>query len=362
MINTPGWETAKEKFTAWWKRENTGRPLMRIQGVLDTYRKPERPRNPIDIHLDVGYLVDKAFRNARASRFLGEAFPSLDINIGPGSLAVYLGGKFQFSPDTVWYLETLRDIWEREILTFNPDNPWWKLHLERVEQAQLASNGNFLINIPDIVEGLDILAALRGPQNLLYDIMDEPHEVKKSLERLSQCYDPYYDLMYRLVKDPSGGSSYTSFCIWGPGRVAKIQCDISAMLSPEQFREFCLPYFRHQCSNLDQTMFHLDGPDALHHVDALMEIEQLDALQWTYGVGQLDGGDEKWFPLYDKVFAAGKGLWTHIGDGSFQRWYQVSDRLVKRYGTKGLFLVYPEMDWKSAESLMEKAKEVWGGH
>ena len=47
---------------------------------------------------------------------------------------------------------------------------------------------------------------------------------------------------------------------------------------------------------LDHSLYHLDGPDAIKHVPALMELEKLDALQWTCGAGQPDGACPRWYP------------------------------------------------------------------
>ena len=58
-----------------------------------------------------------------------------------------------------------------------------------------------------------------------------------------------------------------------------------------------MPSLQQQCQKLDYTLYHLDGPDAIKHLDALMEIEELDALQWTPGAGKPDGGDELWYPI-----------------------------------------------------------------
>lgn len=44
-----------------------------------------------------------------------------------------------------------------------------------------------------------------------------------------------------------------------PGRVAKLQCDFSAMISPDMFKEFVLPYLKKQCDYLDYSLCHLDG-------------------------------------------------------------------------------------------------------
>jgi 5-methyltetrahydrofolate--homocysteine methyltransferase len=165
--------------------------------------------------------------------------------------------------------------------------------------------------------------------------------------------------MYNIVECKDGSSSYTVFNIWGPGRTAKIQSDFSALMSPSQFREFVIPSLKKQCKKLDYSIYHLDGPDAVKHVDALMEIEDLDALQWTCGAGQPDGGSERWFPIYDRVRAKDKSLWIMLYDGGIKDWISSCDLLIERYGPDGMYFHYPKMDEMDAIALIEYANKKW---
>jgi 5-methyltetrahydrofolate--homocysteine methyltransferase len=130
-------------------------------------------------------------------------------------------------------------------------------------------------------------------------------------------------------------------------------------MSPGQYREFILPSLRKQCKKLNHSLYHLDGPAAVKHLDALMEINELDALQWTAGAGQPDGGSEKWYPIYDKVRAAGKSIWTALYDGDLKDWVESADRLVRRYGSNGMYLLFPDMDEDDAVQLIKKAEKDW---
>jgi len=86
-----------------------------------------------------------------------------------------------------------------------------------------------------------------------------------------------------------------------------VQCDFAALISPRHFEEFCLPDIQRQCRMLDASIFHLDGPDALRHLDALLKIKELDAIQWVPGAGKPPAIG--WLPMLRKVQAAGKSLY-----------------------------------------------------
>ena len=102
--------------------------------------------------------------------------------------------------------------------------------------------------------------------------------------------------------------AFCYFSIWGPGRVAKLQSDISGMISTRNFRRFVQPFIREQCQWLDYALYHLDGVAAMRHLDALLEIEDLNAIQWTPGAGQPQGGDPCWYDLYKRIRAGGKAI------------------------------------------------------
>ena len=363
MLHKENWQETKDRFAAWWKGDSTDRPLMRVVArIEDPSVKPrplDEPKDPADIYLNVDFLVEE-YRNYCSTRvFLAESFPAVDLNLGAGSMALYLGSEPEFRWDTLWFQECIEDYDAWGPLQYDPENHWWQAHLRIISRAQELAAGDFLINIPDIGEGLDILSAMRGPQDLCIDLMDNPSAVGQRVKELDSLYFRYYDPMYELTKDQSGGSSFTAFYIWGPGKTAKIQCDFSALISPGQYREFALPSLRLQCQQLDFSLYHLDGPDAIRHLDALMEIEELNALQWTAGAGQPDGGNERWYAIYDKVKDAGKSLWVEIHDGDLHDWIQTADRFVKRYGVDGLYLLFPDMEAREAEELMLFAQRHW---
>lgn len=363
MLGKENWQETMERFNAWWRREKTDRPLMRIttkrKVALGELEPVVEHQTPDDMYLNVENAV-KSMRNyCKTHHFLAEAYPNLSMDLGPGSMALYLGSEPVFAWDTVWFSECVHDWKEFGPLRYDADNKWWKKHQAMIREAHAMARGDFFINIPDIIENVDILSAMRGPQAFCYDLVDEPELMLEYVEMIDELYFKYYDALYDIVKNRDGSSSYTAFQIWGPGRTAKIQCDFCALMSPGQFREFVQASLRKQCQRLDNSLYHLDGPDAIKHLDALMEIEELDALQWTAGAGQPDGGSEKWYPVYDKVKAAGKGLWTSIYDGGFDDWVDSADRLVKRYGSQGLYLLFPEMEEEQAQVLLRKAEREW---
>lgn len=354
------WEATQKRFENWWAGTNTGRPLMRIVGKDDfTYPEDIKAQSPKELYLNTDKISARYRYECEHSLFLGEAFPNVNMDIGPGCLALYLGAKPDFAWDTVWYQEVMEELEGYGPLVFDANNEWYKTHMEMAKKLVADADGDYYVGIPDLIENIDIVAALRGSQNVLFDLMDTPELIHDKITEVDGLYFKYYDEYYELMKDSDNGSCYTMFQIWGPGRTAKVQCDFSAMISPDQYREFILPSLKEQCKKLDYPLYHLDGPDAIRHLDAIMEIEDLKALQWTCGAGQPDGGSERWYDIYDKTREAGKSLWIQLYEGGLQDWISSTQRLIDRYGTNALYIIYPDMTKAEAKELMDYAEANW---
>lgn len=363
MLYKENWEETKNKWSNYWKRMNSGRPLMYVV-ALRPDAKPLPPElEPVDTHdryQNAGRMVAR-FRHYCENRvFLGESFPNMSADFGPGSVASYLGSEITFHDDTIWFERCVEDWLDYPDLVFNPENKWWQAHYNLVKDVRGLAGDDFYIGMPDLMENIDVLASLRGVQDMLFDMIDEPEEVTRRIRQVSDAYFEYYDRFFELVKnDSDGGSCYTVFQIWGKGRTAKLQCDFSALMSPGNFREFIQQPLREQARRLDNVLYHLDGPDAIKHMDALMEIDEIDALQWTSGDHGPDGTLEDWDVIYDKARAAGKALWVKVYSGGYGDWVRGAERIVQKYGSRGLFFMFPEMPQEQAESLLEYAEKNW---
>ena len=378
------WEAVKEKWTNYWQHKNTGRPLM---GVIA--RKPELEPFADGAPAEGGYRdqicqgryynlpeelkwkdMEDKYQNAErivaryryfceTHEFLAESFPNLNVDFGPGSLASYLGCDIGFNEDTVWFKHFLEDWDGVPDLAFDPDNKWFKKHIQLVEDCRKLADGDFYVDMPDLMENIDVLSSMRGAQDILYDIIDEPEEIARRVGQVTDLYYDYFNRFYDLIKDDEGGNAYTVFQIWGPGRTVKLQCDCSAMIGPDDFREYIQPSLIEQSKHADHVLYHLDGKECIRHMDALMEIDGIDALQWTSGDAGPDGTLPDWDVIYDKAIAAGKSIWVKVYSGEFEDWIKHVERLVMKYGSHSMYLLFPEMSLEQAHTLIDYADKHW---
>ncbi|MHA1883965.1 MAG: hypothetical protein ACW96S_02840, partial [Promethearchaeota archaeon] len=76
---------------------------------------------------------------------------------------------------------------------------------------------------------------------------------------------------------------------------------------------------------------HLDGPNALLHLDDLLAIPELTGIQWVPGDGREPMGHEKWYPIYKKIQAAGKNIVNTVTPSRLSTLY-------RKFDPKGLLL------------------------
>ena len=75
------------------------------------------------------------------------------------------------------------------------------------------------------------------------------------------------------------------------------------MISSEQYEELIVGEIEKETEFLDASIYHLDGPDALRHLDRILQIPKLSGVQWVYGAGQPSAS--QWLDVVRKIQAAG---------------------------------------------------------
>ncbi|MGD2157522.1 MAG: hypothetical protein PVG32_11680 [Anaerolineales bacterium] len=344
MEYKPDWDIVKHHHTDWWHQKGMVLFVIakRKEPLFDAPRPP-LPEDPVERWLDIDHRIKHSEHLIARRHYLGDAFPSMVHYLGPGCVALYVGCSGDFSRctgdfgqngnnDTIWFYPFMDDITTGPPIRFDPENYYWKRHLAMIEVGVHRAEGRYHVGLPDMVENIDILASARGTQALLFDLIENGEHVHRYQRQIIDAWFQYYDILFELVKDSDGGCSFQTYNLWAPGRMVKTQCDLGALISPKMFREFVLPYTIEQCERLDYSIFHWDGPDCICHLDALLEIEALNAIQWTPGAGNEPCDHPRWYPLYEKILKAGKSLQLHSSspDGAH--------RLIQTFGQEGLWL------------------------
>jgi hypothetical protein len=302
------WPESRQHYLDWWAGKGL---VISMWGHFEKEGPPhaevERPapaRDRRQYWFDPDWRAASLHYHLSRSSFKADVLPVANTQLGPGSLAAILGAELSAGEDTIWIHPRPE---QSDAIALDEANEWWQLHLALIQACKQRAQDSYFVGCPDLIEGLDTLAALRGTQPVLLDIVDRPEALERQLQAVNDAWFQVFERIYRVI-NLAGEMAFCYFSLWAPGRMAKLQCDLSGMISPRNFRRFVQPYIREQCQKLDYAMYHMDGVDALRHLDALLEIAELNAIQWTPGVGQPQGGDPSWYSLYRRVLAAGKAV------------------------------------------------------
>ena len=325
-----------ELFEGWWHGENC-RPLVTkrkpaegvAKGVTDRYQMnrywPNDGREP-----DYEGLV-AAWGELLANSECTDNLPSLPHAYGgrgtPMILAAYLGGEVRMAPRTVW-IEPVVDDWDDFDIRFDADNQWWQRSIKLVETACEMMAEKYLVWMPDLGDAMTVFSLLRGTERLLYDIMDNKEAVLRARDRFLEVWPRYHKATWDIYQRHYPGDC--SVLCWAPGKTYMVQCDFSTMISPAQFRELVVPEL--ECLNgyLDYMVWHLDGPDEIKHLDILLELPYIRAIQWQQGAGVPTAGS--WLELLRKIQAAGKSVACYTSSA------EETDLVLRELSPRGLWI------------------------
>ncbi len=350
----PDYEASRQRIEAFWERELLDRPVVQF-----TLYKPEAERVPLppsghstpaERWLDAEYQAEWALADLSNRLFLGDTLPVAWPNLGPDLFAAFYGCSLEFDDTgTSWSRPILEDWKQMDQVQFDWDSPYWHKLQEMTEALLAIGEGKFITGITDLHPGGDCLAALRGRQNLALDLLDHPALVKAMLARIEADYFAVYDLFYQRLR-----AARLPITTWTPllsdGKYYLPSNDFSIMIGPQMFAEFFLPGIIRECRFLDRSLYHLDGPGALRHLDYLLEIPELDAIQFVPTVG--DAAFAKWAGVYRRIQAAGKGVQVTCDLGEI-------DQVIETLRPAGVYLVVNNVPSPEAAAVLLKKLEQW---
>jgi len=348
LLYKSDWPAARERLAAWWRREAMDRPAIEVTAPRDRPiagpEPPPKTGRPEEDWLDFEAVLARQEGVFRRTAFLGEAYPGVEVSLGPGVLGALLGARCSFQERTVWY-DPCFDGPASAHLAWDDERPLWRWTLKNTALALERGAGRWVVDLPDLIENVDTLAALVGTEALLIALAVSPDEIHRLQRSLLPLWFRAYEPLWECVSAAEGGAGWLCFKAWAPGRMAKLQCDLSAMISPAMFDDLVAPYLVEQAAGIDFCLYHLDGPDAVKHLDTVLSIPGLDVLQWSPGAGQAHGGDPAWDGVYRAALDAGKGIQAYMP-------IEAVPAFVRRLGRRGVYIETRAPSEAEAERLL----------
>jgi hypothetical protein len=304
----PDWERRLARQDAFWQREIIDRPVVHI---TIPKQEPVCPgpctphRSVRERWLDADYAAEAARAEVLNTEYLGDALPHVMPYLGPELFSAFFGCDLEFDDETSWSRPNLLEWAQVDEVRFNTDSVYWKSIVEITEAMLQAGQGLFHTSFTDLHPGADAIAAFRDPMQLNLDLVDNPDQVRGLLEYVTDTYLWVYEFFREKLS-----RARQATCTWAnqvsTRRWFIPQSDFSCMVSRAMFQDFFVPHLVRELRHYEVSLYHLDGPGALKHLDTLLEIPELTAIQWVYGAG--NGRCSDWLPVYQRIQKAGKGL------------------------------------------------------
>ncbi|OHD82096.1 MAG: hypothetical protein A3J97_09075 [Spirochaetes bacterium RIFOXYC1_FULL_54_7] len=301
---------AMERNEAFWSGNLTGGPLLwlTVQNQHPSGIAPVPPETDEEQWTDVAYQLAKTEHNLATTGFHADALPVHMPWLGPDQFAAWLGGDLSFSTqdNTSWTKPFVEDWADFPDFEINRNGRWWQTYWATMKASVARGKDRWTTAYPDLHTGIDALGAMRGPQRLMMDLINEPDTIKAAMAQMTRLWISVVDEVSALILPTDQGTgNWTGG--WSAGRFLCLgQNDLSCLIGPDMFEEFCLPDTLACCRHADSIIYHLDGPDAIRHLPTLLAIDEINCIQWIQGAGS--PLPSQWIDLLKRIQDAGKSV------------------------------------------------------
>jgi len=300
-----GWERIAHDWAAWWAGE-LKRPLVVLECIEHEnrydlhYASIHLGNQPMEISAEA--ILSEFVPRLENTHYLGDSFPRFWPNFGPGITAAFAGAQVHPAWDTTWFSPGYTGLLTNLRIAGDWENPWWKRVCEVTRAAMERWGDQLAVGITDLGGNLDIMSHLRGAQQLLLDMIDEPDEIDRLVAETTRLWLDCFDTLCGIVSPGKGITCWGP--LWSAGRGYMLQSDTSYMISSKMFERFVLTDVENCCAAMDYAFYHLDGKGQIPHLEALLSIPRLRGIQWVPGEG--NPAPECWLPLLKRIREAGK--------------------------------------------------------
>jgi hypothetical protein len=311
LATKPDFSRAMRRINAWYQQEIIDRPPIRFSTHNAEYAASQqfRLRSWPDLKarwFDAEFQVESFIESLKDRVFLAETFPVFWPNLGPEVYAAFYGSELIYQEVTSYSVPLVVEWEDVAKIRLDIANGYFRKLEEMTRLALTQCAGRFLVGYTNLHPGADCAAAWRDPQNLCMDLLCSPEEVKKLIALATADFQKVFDHFDAMLK-AQRQLSVTWMGIPSFGKLHIPSCDFSAMISAEHFRQFCLPALIQEVKPMTHNIFHLDGSGVARHLDCILELPEVNAIQWVQGMGR-NVPILQWVPLLKRIQAAGKSV------------------------------------------------------
>jgi len=354
-------EACRQRVEAWWNHEIIDRAAIQVTAPkappppeTQAGAGPEPDQAALRRYFtDPETVIPRLQASLARTSFGGEAFPVMfPVSISMVAiLSNYLGCPMRFVNERTTWSDHILDDWEtRPTYRCDLDNEWWRIS-EALLKTAIARSDGYFVGAPDLNGPTEMLSRLRSPGKLALDFYDRPQYIKPALAEINQAWHGYWQAVTEITQSlvPGPGGNFHWMGVWSDLPSTDLQSDFSIMMSSEMFDEYFLPFIDEQTTMVERTLYHLDGPGAVRHVDSLLSLPHLDGIQWVPGAGAKP--TVEWLPLLKKIQDAGKLLYAYCEKENVRR-------ILSELRPEGVMLVTSCESVEEAEQLLADVR-IW---
>lgn len=340
------WEQAKKRLTAFWDQEIIDRCCVSVRafGTRNPLERivPGTDEERFQYWTDPERVIRRNRAFMESTYYGGESFPAIFVDLGAGGHAGFFKGEKHYFGDSVWFFPYLG---EEEVPVPDKAGFMYQKTLELARAYVEDSKGDYFVSMPDTTGNADALSHMMGSENLLPMMLEEPEIIERDLGIIETMYESIMRDVYDIVRDNNeGGCVVDWLSTWAPGFHAQMQSDMSVMISNNVFKRFVLPELQTQCRFLQYPLYHFDGVEQIRHLDDLLAIPELRAIQWTQVAGQKPCTE--YFPEIRKIQAAGKSVIILVTPDQIKP-------IMENLSSKGLYLITATKTKEDADDIIK---------
>jgi len=271
---------------AFWARQESDRPL--LAGWVGSYeasqlypvglsRLPAKALEPADIDFELfreDYERLFADHKGTGADVPWAAFPLMVVPW----LEAICGCPIQHRDGNIWAEPWLEDYDRLEEKGLRLDHAWLDRLVAFTRWLVDLSAGRFPVALSLLRGPMDVLAAMRGAQRLVFDFYDRPGPVARLLDRLATVWVQAVQAQLAQIRPFAGGYSFSVQTLWARRPGGWFQEDAIAYSSPRFYRRLSRDPEARLSQALPLTGIHLHSP-ALFTVDDLVEMPDLDVIE-----------------------------------------------------------------------------------
>ncbi len=296
----------KAKYEAYLKGENK-EPLFGC--TLGMFTKEHLPRTtaafpsrelvPEDIDVEA-FLADcEDLYNAHEQMNDDFPFVAAPVVSIPWMEAI-MGCPIMCKDNSIWAEPCVEDWDDWEPPKDIENNPWVVKLCEIAKRLCERSRGRFPVALTLMRGPADIISAMRGAQNYIWDMIDEPENMALIAQKIADVYIAVAKAQFNAI--PQGNEGYIcgdqGMRLWRPERFVWLQEDALALLSPQIYRQVIYPADCKIIKEFGHGAFHLHAT-ALWAIDELFKIPGLDTIELNLESATIDL--EETFAAWEKI-------------------------------------------------------------